>query len=378
MTKPSLLLALLIGAAPVAALAEGPPDFAAGAARVKACADARAAAGRFSGVMRVEKDGRAVLEAAYGLADPEKGVKNSEATRFDTGSMSKMFTAVAVGQLVDAGKLRFDAPVGTYLKGLPPQIAAVTLGQLLSHTGGLGNYFRIDNREKMAAARTAADLLPLAVEGELKFKPGTSWAYSNSGYVLLGAVVETVSGQTYAGYLRAHVLGPAGMTETTLEGVPPGAAVPMTRGGMGGPPDPSAPLHPAPPPPSTWASPAGGAYSTARDMARFAQALRTGGLVATATAEALWTPRWQMQAEGPDDAYGYGFGIMERAGVRMVGHNGGIPGFEADLRFAPEAGWTVSLMANRDPPEVTRLGQEARLILTGQPLPAGACAGVKV
>ena len=127
-----------------------------------------------------------------------------------------MFTAVAIGQLVDAGKLRFEDPLGRHLPGLPPALAAVTLHQLLTHTSGAGNYFMPQNRAAITAARTAADLVPLIAAQPLEFEPGSKMAYSNSGFVLLGAVVEKVSGQTYERYVADHVFKPAGMASTSL------------------------------------------------------------------------------------------------------------------------------------------------------------------
>src|SRR5688572_6581320 len=139
-----------------------------------------------------------------------------------------MFTAVAIGQLADSGKLRFDDPVGRHLPDLPAELRAITVDQLLTHRSGLRDYFQPKNRAAMQSARTATDLLPIAIADGLAFAPGSAQAYSNSGFVVLGAIVERLSGLRFADYLQRRVFATAGMAETSLDGTAP-RAVPMTR-----------------------------------------------------------------------------------------------------------------------------------------------------
>lgn len=344
--------------------------------QLKACADARAAARKFSGVIMVAFDGRRVLSEAYGMADPETGRTVTLSSRFDTGSAPKMFAAVALGQLVQAGAVTFDDPVGKYVEGLPPEVAAVTLHQLLTHTSGLGSYFSPDNVEVIVSATTAAELVPAAAATGLAFRPGAEWKYSNAGFVLVGAVVERVSGKRYADYVADRILAPAGMTQTTLDGIPEGAAAGLSRQGARDPnADPDAVVTP-------WTgrfSPAGGAFSTAEDMLKFLDALRTGKLLDQATLEMLWTehiagPR-SPPRENHTSAYGYGFGVRTFGDTRVVGHNGGLPGYNTEVSLAPEAGWSVAVLSNFDPPAGNLLSGAARDIMSGlQPLP-GVCEG---
>lgn len=349
----------LISAIAAAALAAAlpPPSSAQVLRAVEACAAARAAEGAFSGVVFMQFADGADVVRTYGQADPSTGRAVQPDTSFDLGSATKMFTAVAIGQLVDAGKVRFEDPVGRFVSGLPPAMARITIAQLLSHTGGLGNYLRPENRPRIAAARSAADLLKLVVEEGPRSEPGGAWAYSNSGFVVLGAVVEQVTGRPYAAYVRDEILGKAGMTQTWLEGPPATAARRLSRTG-------------AVPEDGTWASPAGGGYSTAGDLARFAQALREDRLVSSTTRAALWSGHASV---GPMGQYGYGFGV--EGGV--VGHNGGAPGVNTEAWWTAGPGWTFVVLSNRDAPAATVISQAGKLILAGRAAPDRACDEVK-
>jgi CubicO group peptidase (beta-lactamase class C family) len=183
-----------------------------------------------SGAVLVAKDGQPLLEQAYGLADRESTIDNTVDTKFNIGSVGKMFTAVAIAQLVQQGKLAFNDPIGKYVFGFPPAIAnKVTIHQLLTHTSGLGDVLR--NRADVEKARTVSDLIELIVKAPLEFEPGTRFGYSNSGFVVLGAVVERLSGQSYYDYVREQIFKPAGMTNTDWH--QPGQHLPnLARGYM--------------------------------------------------------------------------------------------------------------------------------------------------
>ena len=150
-----------------------------------------AAAGRFAGAVLVARDGRTLFEGAYGMADRERRVANTLDTRFRIGSMNKMFTAVSILQLAQAGKLRLDAPLGTYLTDYPNRDVAskVTIHHLLTHTGGTGDIFGSQFQANRLTLRTHADYLKLYGTRGLAFEPGAKWEYSNYGFVLLGAVI---------------------------------------------------------------------------------------------------------------------------------------------------------------------------------------------
>src|SRR4051812_16930461 len=170
----------------------------------------------FSGAVLVANDGRVLFSHAYGLADRKRRIRNTLRTRFRIGSMNKMFTAVAILQLVEAGQVKLTAPLGTYLPDYPNREIAtkVTIHQLLTHTGGTGDIFGPDFDAHRTELRTLADYVTLYGKRGLEFKPGSDWAYSNYGFILLGLVIEKVTGQSYYDYVQQHVYAPAGMTRS--------------------------------------------------------------------------------------------------------------------------------------------------------------------
>ena len=153
---------------------------------------------------------------AYGLADRRRRIPNTLRTRFRIGSMNKMFTAVAILQLVEAGKVKLTAPLGTYLPDYPNRDVAtkVTIHQLLTHTGGTGDIFGPDFDAHRNQLRTLSDYVKLYGKRGPEFKPGSQWAYSNYGFILLGAVIEKVTGHSYYDYVQQHIYAPAGMTRS--------------------------------------------------------------------------------------------------------------------------------------------------------------------
>lgn len=357
-------LILLACCACACASAQAPPPTA--IEELRACIADRSARDEFSGAMLVAEQGRPLWEQAFGHADAAGRIANTPDTRFNIGSMGKMFTAVAIGQLADAGRLRFDDPIARHLPGLPPDVGAVTIDQLLTHRSGLRDYFRPGNRPAIQSARTAADLLPVALADGLAFAPGSAFAYSNSGYVVLGAIVERLSTLSYPDYLQQRIFAPAGMTATSLDATVERAAA-MTRRGPGGAGGEGA-LRPAPPIGPAQGSPAGGAVSTVRDLLRFAEALRLHRLTRAETTEMLWRAHHVTPVEAGGEgraSYGYGFNRLDLDGTRLVGHGGGSIGINAHLEIDPERGRVVVVLANRDPPAATEALRAARRALLG-------------
>ncbi len=197
--------------------------------------EAAAETGEFSGAVLVARDGRTLFEGAYGLADREQNIANTPLTQFRVGSMNKMLTAAAVLQLVQAGKVRLDATLDTYLPDYPNADLAsrISIHHLLTHTGGTGDIFGPQFTANRLQLRNTSDYLELYATRDLLFNPGARWAYSNYGFMLLGAVVERVSGMSYDDYIAARVLAPAGMTTTGAlpeHSVVPGGGAPGMNG----------------------------------------------------------------------------------------------------------------------------------------------------
>jgi D-alanyl-D-alanine carboxypeptidase len=291
------------------------------------------------------RHGDDVVERFFGTSDAAARLPVSAATRFDIGSAGKMFTAVAIGLLIDRRAVDLEAPVGRYLNGLPAPLADVTITQLLTHMSGLGDYLDPKNKAQIESATTATELLPLAVAGALAFQPGTKRAYSNSGFVVLGAVIEKVSGLTYSRFVTQEILEPLRMTQTSLERA--GSADPMTHMSPNGwTVDPRlSPLR------LEHASPAGGMFSTAHDLSLFLTGIQAGGLVSRATLDTLLAPR-----ADPGGGRPYGLGFVTRTEPHArVGHGGGAPGVNAEVDFFPDGGWQLIALSNNDPPTATRM-----------------------
>lgn len=314
---------------------------------------------RFSGTVVLARGDEIVFKAVHGEANKDFSVPNRIDTRFNLGSMNKMFTAVAIAQLVERGELSFDDPLAKFLPEFPDPESAekIQIKHLLSHTSGLGSYF---NEEFMNASRarfrTVSDLMTLADDETLKFEPGTSRSYSNTGFLVLGRVIEVVTGQDYFDYIQANVTGPAGMDATAcyqLDHVNPNLAVGYHRpDGPGSPWRNNLFMH------VIRGGPAGGGYSTVGDLVRFAEALRDGTLIGAETFETLASPKPELGSS----EYGYGFAINPDG---SVGHGGGFPGISSDLSFWPDGEWTIAVMSNYSGGARPVVEQARRLITEG-------------
>jgi len=202
--------------------------------------DSLVTAGEFSGVVLVAKDGVPIFERAYGLADREARIPNTIETAFNLGSINKFFTQIAIRQLANAGKLDVDSSLARAWPDYPNQDVArrVTIRQLLQHRSGVGgNIFGAPPGKTRGDIRRLADYLPLFVNEPLLFEPGTNQRYSNAGYIVLGLLIERLSGEDYYDYVRRHIYEPAGMSRTaswTVDSLPPNPAFGYPRRGGGG------------------------------------------------------------------------------------------------------------------------------------------------
>jgi D-alanyl-D-alanine carboxypeptidase len=246
--------------------------------RLTTSLDSLAKAGQFSGVAVLAKNGVPVFQHAYGMADREHGVANNLKTAFNLGSINKVFTMIAILQLRAAGKIDLDSTLAAYWPDYPNGEVArkITIRQLMRHTSGIGgNIFDSPSGGKRNDIRTLRDYLPLFVNQPLQFEPGTRNAYSNAGYVVLGLLIERLSGEDYYAYVREHIFEPAGMTRTgsfAVDSLPPNTAIGYTTGDEHAPS--SAPLRRNTEDLPGRGSSAGGGYSTAQDLLGFLQALR--------------------------------------------------------------------------------------------------------
>ncbi len=330
------------------------------ASSLRAYLDDLAALDKFSGVVLIARDGKPIFEKAYGLANRAKNLPNNIETKFNLGSMNKMFTAVAIAQLAQAGKLSFDDTVGKHLPNYPNKEFAgkATIHQLLTHTSGLGSYWNAKFEAKKASIKSVADYLSLFAADPPPLEPGKKFQYSNSGFIVLGAIVEKVSGRSYYDYVRERIYKPAGMKDTDayeMTAETPNLAMGYTLEGAG-----TGPRHENTGSRPNRGGPAGGGYSTAKDLLRFHIALRENKLLTKKYTDLITTGKVSMGG----GKYAYGFGDESINGKRVFGHNGGAEGIASDLSMYADLGYTSVVMTNYDPPLMTPVVRRIREMIT--------------
>ncbi len=317
------------------------------------------AADEFSGAVLIARRGKTIFLEAWGMASKEFDVPNLPDTKFNLGSINKIFTRIAVGQLVEKGKLSLDDTIGKHLPDYPNREAAekVTVRQLLEMQSGIGDFFgsRFDATPKNRF-RKNADFLPMFAGEPLAFPPGTQRQYSNGSYVVLGEIIARVSGQDYYDYLRDHIFMPAGMKDTDSYE----ADVPVTNLAegytrnwddaerTGGARRKNIYTRPA------RGSAAGGGYSTAPDLLRFTEAL---------VGDKLLSPQytdWVLTGAEPQQDRGRRAGAPAGGGLGIAG---GAPGINAALEFDVATGDTIIVMSNCDPPAAMEIAKKARRII---------------
>jgi D-alanyl-D-alanine carboxypeptidase len=303
----------------------------------------------FAGVVLIARDGVPLLQRAYGLADREGGLAASADTRYNLGSINKLFTKVAIGQLLAAGTLALTDTVGARLPDYPDTPARrATIDQLLNHRGGIADFFG----PAFTAApkdqfRANGDYYRFVATQPVRFEPGARQEYCNGCYIVLGAIVERVSGMPYETYMARHVFAPAGMTGAgwfPSNALPSRVAKGYTR--RTGPGRPDSALHSNVAMHGAAGSAAGGGYATAPDLLAFDNALRTGKLLDPQRTG------WMMNG-GP--------AVPGRADG-AIGIAGGAPGINAALES--DGTWTIVVLANLDPPAATSVAQAIRKALT--------------
>lgn len=339
------------------ALACASPAAADYARRADSLMRAYADTGRFSGSVLVARGGKPVFERSYGMANREWETPAGPDTRYRIGSITKQFTAAAILQLVEGGKLNLDDPVALHYPSAPPAWAGVTIRHLLAHSSGIPSHPSFRGAFAGEARRdwTPEQIVALSREKSLAFPPGSRFAYSNTGYDLLGVVIERVSGQGFAAYLDQHVIGRAGLTQTRCESgdelLPRRAGGYLVSHGR-------ARNAPYVSPSLLYA--AGCLVSTTGDLLAWDGALHSGRVVGAASMAEMFR----------DHGFRYGFGefIQLDRGRRLWSHGGGLPGFASALNHYPDDALTVVVLANVDPADAGRIANQlGRLVFEPEP-----------
>jgi D-alanyl-D-alanine carboxypeptidase len=319
----------------------------------------RTAADSFSGVVLISRRGAAPYLKAWGQAGREFGVPNRTDTKFNLGSINKIFTKTAIAQLLEKGKLSLDDTLGRLLPEYPNKDAAakVTVRQLVAMRSGIGDFFgpKFEKTPKDAFRRNA-DFLPMFADQPLAFEPGTQNQYSNGGYVVLGEIVARVSGLDYHEYIRRNIFGPAGMASSDsfeADAVVSNLAEGYTRNWdendhAGEPLRKNIYTRPA------RGGAAGGGYSTAEDLLRFVETLRSNRL--------LSAPYTEWILGGPEPAAGAP-ATPRKGGPGGMGIAGGAPGINAAVEFGGEMEPVIIVLTNLDPPAAMEAAKMIRRTL---------------
>ena len=298
--------------------------------------------GTFRGSVLVGIDGRIVFEKGYGYADEEWGAKNTPTTKFRIASLTKQFTGASILLLQERQLLQVQDPISKYVSGLPPSWQSITLHQLLTHTSGIPNYAemqRVDSILNRTGA-TMRELVEVAATKPLEFQPGTQLHYTNTGYALLGLVIEKVSGLSYAEFLQKNIFDPLGMKDSGYDVqstiLPQRASGYMRKGNH---------IENADFIDMSIPNASGSVYSTTEDMYRWNEAIAK--LLSAASMEAMFKIYSETLFQGQH--YGYGVVLAERFGKNLYYHGGGVKGFETVLQRYPKEHVSIIVLENLDP-----------------------------
>jgi len=315
----------------------------------------------FSMSITIAQGSVVVLEEAYGYASREHQVLNTTSTVFNIASIGKPFTAVAILQLREQGRVDLHQPLGTYLPQFPNAYIhdSITIHQLLTHTSGLPLWpSETFNQNSKFEYQTLDDYLVLYDTIKVDRSKVGQRSYSNAGYIALGFIIEAISGMSYTDYLKQHLFDPLGMRKTNvwqLTEIIPHAAVGYIR----------------PASKTDWwkpnyhlnigGSPAGGAYASSGDLIRFFNGLKTNKILRQASKELMFSP----QVKSSYGDYGYGIGIDNLNGQTIYGHLGGYYGIRGELMWYSESDYTISILANSDQTDYTDVSYFIKVQLTG-------------
>ena len=307
--------------------------------KIRGIVEAEARHAYFSGTVLVAQDGRLIYSGAFGYANRNFQIPNSMQTKFNIGSITKTFTALGILQLMEQGKIHAQDPLAKYLPDCPvPEKNDITIHHLLTHTSGLYDFANSDAIFETLFKRSIDDMLPYVYGSGLLFRPGEGVAYSSGGYILLGAVIEKVSGMPYPRYLSEKILKPSQMSDTALlsaEDVSPNKATGYKQLGRETYMDRTLWHFPG--------SSAGGLYTTAEDLFKYVRALLDKRLLSAEYLDLLLAPKTKEADQG---RAAYGWWIKPIGSQQATCHTGGTPGFSSSLYIFPGPGYTAIVLSN--------------------------------
>jgi len=344
--------------------------------QIEAFMNKLAAADAFSGTILVAKDGKPIFKTVHGLANKAYNIPNRIDTKFSIASIGKVFTAVSIMQLIEQGKLSLTDTVGKLLPDYPnKQVAGkVTIHHLLTHSSGMGDMHGAKYVCRKGILRQVRDYFPLFVDEPLSFEPGERMQYSNVGYILLGAIIEKVSGENYFDYVHNHIFKPSGMTNTDFYEADidtPNLATGYTNFQDLG--DDYFQFHLGQRRNTSLYSgakgnPQGGASATVEDLRRFSVALRGNKLLSAKSLDLMTTSKFFFRKYAAGEVYyGYGFELENINGRRVIGHGGGDLGISSVIRWYPDSGnYTVVVLSNYDRGGIITIDKLQEMIIQSQ------------
>ena len=348
----SCLCALVVSYTWAHSAVQSPPEI---RTKVDEYVSAAMAVSGFSGSILVAQNGQAVVSKGFGMANIELAVPNTPQTVFRLGSVTKQFTAMAVMILQERGKLRVSDPACQYLTECPAAWQPLTIRHLLTHTSGIPNYTSLPDFARTAVLpTTSAELVGKLKDKPLEFAPGEKFAYSNSGYYLLGLTIERASGKPYADFLQEAIFAPLAMNQTGYDNpsrVLTNRATGYAR--QAGQTVNAAYMD------MTIPYAAGALYSTTEDMFRWDRALYTDTLVSQKSLDDIFTPN--------KGGYGYGWSIGRRFDRQAIAHGGGIYGFATYIVRFPADRVTVIVLSNVEGASAGRMANDLAAIVFGAP-----------
>jgi CubicO group peptidase (beta-lactamase class C family) len=309
---------------------------------------------QFMGTVLVAQNGKILLDKGYGFANLEWEVPNTPTTKFRLGSITKQFTAASVLLLEERGKLKVEDPVKKYMPDAPSAWDKITIFHLLTHTSGIPSFTGFpDFASKETQTMTPQQIVDYFRDKPLEFEPGSKWNYSNSGYVLLGYLIEKISGQSYADFVQQNIFTPLGMKDSGYDsnsalishraaGYSRGKDGPQNAGFV----NMSIPLS------------AGALYSTTEDLLRWEEGLFSGKVLKPESLAKMTTPF--------KEDYAFGVGVSTKNGHKMIAHNGGIQGFNTSLAYYPDDKLTVAVLANLNGPFADQIAAQLGEVAHGE------------
>jgi D-alanyl-D-alanine carboxypeptidase len=322
--------------------------------------------GLFRGSVLVGIEGKIVFEKGYGFADEEWNARNTPTTKFRIASLTKQFTAACILLLQERHLIDVKDPISKYVSDLPESWREITLHQLLTHTSGIPNYAEMPRVDRVLnrTGATPRDLIEVAATKPLEFKPGTQLHYTNTGYVLLGLVIEKVSGLSYGDFFQKNIFMPLGMKSSGYDVqsaiLPERASGYMREKGQ---------VVNADFIDMSIPNAAGSIYSTVEDLYRWNEALANGKLLSDTSTHEMFASYPETLLQGQH--YGYGVVIAERFGRLLYYHGGGVKGFETVIQRYPKQHVCIVVLENLDPTRPWDIGDRIASELFSTPMPHG-------